>query len=345
MTMTYKEAGVNIAAGNALVQTIKPKVTKTFSTHVLSGIGGFGALYDLKTIMTDYEHPVMVQSIDGVGTKTILAKMTNNYRHLGQDLLSATSNDILVCGAKTLTILDYIANDQLLPAIADQIVSSLCDACVEEGVSLVGGETAEMPDTYRPGEHDLVGVVTGIVEKTKIITGQHITPGDTVYGLASSGLHTNGYSLARKSLLAHGKLDLDYYLKDYRLSLGEVLLAPHLNYAKPIHHLLDSGINMKGLSHITGGGLLENIPRILPANTAVTLHEGRWPVPPIFNLIQYMGDIDSHEMYRTFNMGVGMVMISDAAKTDIDAALADAGHPQSLCLGEVVPGQQTVTLT
>ena len=344
MTITYEQAGVNIDAGNQLVKTISPKIKKTFSSEVLNSIGGFGALFDLKEIVQNYKHPVLVQSIDGVGTKTIVAKMANHYHALGQDLLSATSNDILVLGAKTLTILDYIANDMLVPETVDQIISGLCEACINENVSLVGGETAEMPDTYRTGEHDIVGVVTGVVDKDKIIDGKSIRPGDKVYGFAASGLHTNGFSLARKILFTEGKLNCDHFLTECNQTVGEVLLAPHLNYASPIHHLLKSGINIKGLSHITGGGMIDNIPRILPNDTAVEIHEGSWQVLPIFDVMAYIGNVAKIEMYRTFNMGIGMVMISDRPKKNIDAALKTIGHEPVVEIGDVVPGSQEVHL-
>ncbi|MDF2530289.1 MAG: purM [Gammaproteobacteria bacterium] len=245
---TYEAAGVNISAGNEAVKRIKHKVEKTFSPAVMGGLGGFGALYDLKDLLQGYAHPVLVQSIDGVGTKTIVAKMAGKYDTLGHDLLSATSNDILVLGAKTLTLLDYIANDKLDPAVIEQLVSGMCKACIEHGVSLVGGETAEMPDTYLPGEHDLVGIVTGIVDKNNIIDGSSIKPGDKVYAFASSGLHTNGYSLARTLFFKQAGFKIDSYIPELKQTLAEALLAPHINYAKPVHACLNQGIRVSYFS-------------------------------------------------------------------------------------------------
>ena len=241
ITMTeidYKMAGVDIAAGNETVLRIKKVVEKTFSPYVLTDIGAFGSLYDLKSLLTDYQHPVLVQSIDGVGTKTIIARMMNKYDTIGIDVVSATANDIVVLGATPLTLLDYIANDKLQPEIVETIVKGMALACFENKISLVGGETAEMPGTYYPGEHDVVAVVTGIVDKDKAILGKAIAPGDVVLGFSSSGLHTNGYSLARKLLFEVAQWDVDTMHPELERSLGETLLEPHLNYTRPILHLL-----------------------------------------------------------------------------------------------------------
>ena len=260
----YKSAGVNIDAGNETVNRIKDRVSSTFSSSVLTGIGSFSSLFDLKSIFQEYKNPVMVQSIDGVGTKTIIARKLNKFDTIGIDLLSAAANDILVMGAKPLTFLDYIANDKLNPDIVEEIISGMVKACRETNVSLVGGETAEMPDTYLPGEHDLVGVITGVVDKEKIITGEKIKPGDLIFGLPSNGLHTNGYSLARKIFFDIGGYDvLDKHPK-LKKSIGLTLLEPHINYTNHVFSTLDAGINIKGIAHITGGGLIENIPRVLP---------------------------------------------------------------------------------
>ncbi|NOZ02995.1 MAG: phosphoribosylformylglycinamidine cyclo-ligase, partial [FCB group bacterium] len=287
--VSYKSAGVDIDAGNEAVERIKQVVAGTHSAAVLTGIGGFGSLFDLKALLQDYSHPVMVQSIDGVGTKTIIARLVGKYDTIGIDLLSACCNDIIVLGARPLTFLDYIANDRLNPDIIENIVSGLAAACRSIGVSLVGGETAEMPDTYLPGEHDLVGVVTGIVEKSRIITGESITPGDVVLGLPSSGLHTNGYSLARKLFFEVGGYTVDSIPPELGKSVGETLLEPHINYTRHISSLLEKDIEIKGMAHITGGGLLENIPRILPEGCAVELQKGSWPIPPVFTLMQQLG--------------------------------------------------------
>ena len=308
--MDYKSAGVDINAGNKAVENIKKSVRSTFTTNVLTGLGGFGSLYDLKSIIDDYENPVLVQSIDGVGTKAIIARKLRKFNTIGVDLLSACANDILAMGARPLTFLDYIANDKLRPDIIEEMVNGMVDACLDTGVSLVGGETAEMPDTYLSGEHDLVGVITGVVEKNKIITGQAIHPSDVVLGLQSSGLHTNGYSLARKLFFEIGGYDVNDTIPELEKSIGLTLLEPHINYTNNIFSLLDKDIEVKGIAHITGGGLIENIPRILPDGCCVEIHKGSWPAVPIFNVMQSIGNVDENEMYHAFNMGIGMIIIA-----------------------------------
>jgi phosphoribosylformylglycinamidine cyclo-ligase len=312
----YKSAGVDIDAGNEAVDRIKDGVKSTFTSNVLTGLGGFGSLYDLKPILEKYDHPVMVQSIDGVGTKTIIARKLGKFDTIGIDLLSAAANDILVMGARPLTFLDYIANDKLKPKIVEEIVSGMVKACKETGVSLVGGETAEMPDTYLPGEHDLVGIITGVVEKDKIITGENIKYGDVVLGLPSNGLHTNGYSFARKLFFEIGKYDVNDTIPELEKSVGLTLLEPHINYTNHVFSVLDNGIDLKGIAHITGGGLVENIPRILPDGCGVEVQNGSWPVLPVFNVMQSIGNVDKNEMFRAFNMGIGMVLIVNLDDVD-----------------------------
>ncbi|MDC1037576.1 phosphoribosylformylglycinamidine cyclo-ligase [Candidatus Marinimicrobia bacterium] len=310
--INYKSAGVDIDAGNEAVDRIKDGVKSTFTSNVLTGLGSFGSLYDLKPILENYDHPVMVQSIDGVGTKTIIARKMGKFDTIGIDLLSAAANDILVMGARPLTFLDYIANDKLNPETVEEIVSGMVKACKETGVSLVGGETAEMPDTYLPGEHDLVGIITGVVEKEKVITGENIKPGDVVLGLPSNGLHTNGYSFARKLFFEIGGYDVNDTTPELEKSVGLTLLEPHINYTNHVFSVLDKGINVKGIAHITGGGLVENIPRILPDGCGVNLNKGSWPSLPVFDVMQSIGDVDENEMFRAFNMGIGMVFIMDS---------------------------------
>ena len=307
--INYKLAGVDIGAGNEAVELIKDSVQSTFSKNVLIGLGGFGALYDLKLIVKEYKNPVLVQSIDGVGTKTIVARKLKKYDTIGIDLLSAAANDIIVMGARPLTFLDYIANDKLNPSIIKEIVAGMVRACKDTNVSLVGGETAEMPDTYLPGEHDLVGVITGVVEKNKIISGNLIAEGDVILGLPSSGLHTNGYSLARKIFFDTGNYNVNDQPKGLTSSVGITLLEPHINYTNDIFTLLDKEINIKGMAHITGGGLIENIPRILPKNCMATINKGTWEVLPVFNVMRSIAKIDESEMFRTFNMGIGMILV------------------------------------
>ena len=313
----YKSAGVDIDAGNEAVERIRGGVKSTFTSNVLTGVGSFGSLYDLKSVFNDCENPVLVQSIDGVGTKTIVARKMGKFDTIGIDLLSAAANDILVMGARPLTFLDYIANDKLKPDIIEEIISGMVKACRETGVSLVGGETAEMPNTYLPGEHDLVGVITGIVEKDKIITGESIQPGDVVLGLPSSGLHTNGYSFARKLFFDIGGYNVNDTIPELEKSVGLTLLEPHINYTNHVFSVLDKGVDIKGIAHITGGGLVENIPRILPDDCGVEIQKGTWPILPVFDVMQSIGDVDEKEMFRVFNMGIGMIFIVDPSDVDV----------------------------
>jgi phosphoribosylformylglycinamidine cyclo-ligase len=285
----------------------------------------------------------MVQSIDGVGTKTIIARKMEKFDTIGIDLLSAAANDILVMGARPLTFLDYIANDKLKPEIVEEIVSGMVKACRETGVSLVGGETAEMPDTYLPGEHDLVGIITGVVEKDKIITGENIKPGDVILGLPSSGLHTNGYSFARKLFFEIGGYDVNDTIPELEKSVGLTLLEPHINYTNHVFSVLDKGINVKGIAHITGGGLVENIPRILPDGVGVNLKKESWPALPVFDVIQTIGDVDENEMFRAFNMGIGMVFIIDPSDVDsVKETLKDL--TEVFEIGSVVNGDKCVSI-
>lgn len=338
--ITYEDAGVNIQAGNEVVQRIKGMVKTTFNANVLSNLGGFAGMIDLKSVMQNYQHPVLVQSIDGVGSKTMIARMLHKYDTLGIDLLSASSNDILVTGAAPLTLLDYIATDKLNPDIIEEIVKGMVKACCDNDVALVGGETAEMPNTYLKGEHDLVGIVTGVVEKEKIIDGSKIKAGDAIIGFPSSGLHTNGYSLARKLFFDIGKYNIESVLPEFKQTLGEILLTPHLNYTKPILSALKNGIEIKGMAHITGGGLLENIPRILPKNCAAEIDLSSWQTPEIFNLLQKLGHLDQHDLYTTFNMGIGLVVILDEQNAE---KLINA-TPNVIKIGEIVAGNQRVRL-
>lgn len=344
-TIDYKSAGVDIAAGNECVKRIKKTVESTFSNAVLTDLGSFGSLYDLADILRDYQHPVLVQSIDGVGTKIMIASMMQKFDTIGADLVSATTNDIIVLGAKPLTLLDYVANDKLDPAIVEQIIRGMAHACRENNISLVGGETAEMPGTYLPGEHDLVGVITGVVEKQDVILGKNICPGDVVLAFTSSGLHTNGYSLARKLLFEIGNFSVDSKLPEFNRTLGEVLLEPHINYTRPVLHLLKHKVSIKGMAHITGGGLLENIPRILPEGCQVEIKKNAWPKQAIFSLMRHLGKLSDAEMYRTFNMGVGLVLILSADQIDhARAVLQDLPLFELLEVGQVIAGVRKVKL-
>ncbi|HHF7345652.1 TPA: phosphoribosylformylglycinamidine cyclo-ligase [Legionella feeleii] len=344
-SIDYKMAGVDVEAGNEAVRRIKQAVESTFSPQVLTGIGSFGALYDLKYLMQHYDHPVLVQSIDGVGTKMMVAKKMQKFDTIGIDLVSATTNDILVMGAKPLTLLDYIANDKLKPLIVEQIVKGIASACRNEGISLVGGETAEMPGTYLPGEFDLVGVVTGVVEKDKAILGKDICAGDLVLAFPSSGLHTNGYSLARKLLFDIAGYNVESRFQDFTHTIGEELLIPHLNYTQPILKILEKNLPIKGMAHITGGGLLENIPRILPSDCSVEIIKKQIPEQPLFNLLRKLGNLDDNQMYRTFNMGAGLVLfLAPEVLSSVQEVLLDFPSFPLYEIGHVVKGDRKVQL-
>ncbi len=269
--ITYENAGVNIHQGNEAVLRIKNHVASTKTKSVLTSVGGFGSGFSLKEINEQYQSPVLVQSMDGVGTKTIVARMANDYRFLGHDLLSACANDIVVMGAKPLTILDYIASAKLNVDIIERIIASLSEACREQTVALVGGEMAQMPDTYLRGEWDFVGIVTGVVEENKMITGEHIRENDCVIAFLSNGLHTNGFSLARKLLFEAAGFSIQDHHPFLQKKIADALLIPHLNYTKPILDLLSHHIDIHGMAHITGGGICDNIPRVLPENLSVEI--------------------------------------------------------------------------
>ena len=341
MSISYKDSGVNIDAGNEVVEKIKNHVKSTFSKNVLTGIGGFGALFDIKEALKDYDHPVLTQSIDGVGTKLMIAEKLNKWDTVGIDIVSNCAGDIVVMGAKPLTFLDYVAHEKLDPTVMETIMAGMAQACRDSNISLVGGETAEMPGTYMPGEHDIAGCITGVVERDKIITGENIKPGDVVLGFASNGLHTNGYSLARKLFFEIAGNDVNTKLPELDKSVGETLLEPHINYTNPILDILDSGIEIKGMAHITGGGLLENIPRILPDNCAVEIQKNSYPMLPVFNVMQKIGDVEESEMYRTFNMGIGMVLILDNEEAK---KIKEYDGFKLYNIGKVIEGDKKVNL-
>ena len=312
-SLTYRDAGVDIDAGDDLVERIKPLAAKTMRPEVLNGIGGFGALVE---VSKKYKNPVMVSGTDGVGTKLKLAFRLKKHDTIGIDLVAMSVNDILVSGAEPIFFLDYFACGKLDVGVAADVMKGIANGCEQSGAALIGGETAEMPGMYDPNEYDLAGFAVGLVEKSKIIDGSKIAAGDVVIGLASSGPHSNGYSLIRKVVATSGS---DYYESfDDKRTLGEALIEPTRIYVKPVLAVM-SRIAVKGLAHITGGGLTENIPRVLPQNTQARLDTARWPRPAIFDWLQRHGRIDAAEMHRTFNCGLGMVLI--VAKADANAAL------------------------
>src|SRR3989344_640823 len=260
MADLYTKSGVNIKKGNEVVKRIKSHVASTHNSSVLKNIGSFGGLYDLGSILRKYKNPVLVQSIDGVGTKLSVAKMMNKYESVGEDIVGHSCGDIVAMGARPITFLDYVANEKLEPEIMEQMVRGMSKACRLAGVALIGGETAEMPGTYIKGEHDIAGAITGIVEKNKIITGEKIKEGDILLGLPSSGLHTNGFSLARKLLFKTAKHTVKTKIKELSETAGEALLKVHINYTNPVLKVIDAGVDVRGIAHITGGGFIENIP-------------------------------------------------------------------------------------
>ncbi|APC97379.1 phosphoribosylformylglycinamidine cyclo-ligase [Francisella frigiditurris] len=310
-SLRYEDAGVNIEAGNEAVSKMKEHVKKTFTSNVLTGLGSFGSLYSLKDILNNYKDPVLVQSIDGVGTKTKVAVMCNKFENLGYDLFSAATNDIIVMGAKPITFLDYVAHDKLDPNVMEELIKGMSKACSECGVSLVGGETAEMPGVYMSGEIDMVGVITGVVEKDRIIDGKNIKEGDTIFGLTSSGLHTNGYSFARKLFFDVAKnKHTDTYPEFKGTTIGDILLEPHINYTNIVHDFLENGLEIKGMAHITGGGFIENIPRVLPEGLGAKIYKDSFETPAVFKVMQKIGNISEFEMFRSFNMGIGLTIIA-----------------------------------
>lgn len=324
----YAAAGVDIDAGNRAVELMSQAVRSTYGPEVLWGIGAFGGLYDAQKLQA-MRHPVLVASTDGVGTKTAVASMLGSYETLGWDIVNHCVNDILVQGAEPLFFLDYLAAPVLDPQVIATIVQGVAAACREAGCALLGGETAEMPGVYAPGQLDLVGTILGVVEHDEIIDGSHIAPGDVLIGLTSSGLHTNGFSLVRRIFQAE---DYSRYTETLGRTLGEALVEPHRSYL-PHVRVLRRRVRIKGLAHITGGGFVDNIPRILPSHTAVVLDRGAWPVPPLFQLIQQAGAVERDEMYRIFNMGIGLVVI--VARDEMDAA-REAMRNDAYLIGEVV---------
>jgi phosphoribosylformylglycinamidine cyclo-ligase len=314
--LTYRDAGVDIDAGDELVERIKPFARRTMRPEVLSTLGGFGALVE---VSKKYKNPVMVSGTDGVGTKLKLAFRMKKHDTIGIDLVAMSVNDILVTGAEPIFFLDYFACGKLRVEVAADVVKGVAAGCEQAGCALIGGETAEMPGLYDPNEYDLAGFALGLVEKDRIIDGSTIVPGDVVVGLASSGAHSNGFSLVRK-ILAVTEASLEDAF-DGR-TLGEALLEPTRIYVKPVLALLDK-VTLKGIAHITGGGLVENVPRVLPANTAVRLEKARWPRPAVFDWLQTQGNVPEAEMHRTFNCGIGMVLVM--AKEHAAAAIASLG--------------------
>ena len=337
MTITYKDAGVDIDAGDLFVRKIKPYVKSTFRPEVLTHIGGFGGLFALGK----YREPVLVSGTDGVGTKLKIAFLTGRHDTVGIDLVAMCVNDIIVQGAEPLFFLDYFATGRLRPREHADIVKGIAAGCRQSGCALIGGETAEMPSFYGDDEYDLAGFAVGVVEKKKIIDGSKIKAGDQLIGLASSGLHSNGYSLARKVLLEASGFSVKKVLPQFSRPLGEVLLTPTRIYAKTVLSLLKE-FDVRGMAHITGGGITENTPRMLPGGTAALIRKGTWKVHPIFRLIQEKAGVDDGEMYRDFNMGIGMILAVPARQADAALKKAKKLGEKVYHIGEIVKGKQVV---
>jgi phosphoribosylformylglycinamidine cyclo-ligase len=339
--LTYRDAGVDIDAGNKAVDLMKKHVRSTYRPEVLGDIGGFGGLFALD--IAKYRQPVLVSGTDGVGTKLCIAFMADKHDTIGQDAVAMCVNDILVQGAEPLFFLDYLAVGKLAPEQVAAIVSGIAGACLESGCSLIGGETAEMASFYKNGEYDIGGFAVGVAERSKLITGQNIQPGDVLIGLPSSGLHSNGYSLVRKICFDIKEMDIHQFIPELGRTLGEELLIPTNLYPKACLPLIEK-YEIKGMVHITGGGFYENIPRVLPEGCSVKIDTQSWPKPPIFPLLQQWGNVAWTEMYRTFNMGIGMILIVSPSQVRTIQDDLTARGETSFVIGQVTQGVKETVL-
>ena len=342
MSEAYKQAGVNIAAGNEAVERMKRHVARTTRPEVIGGLGGFGGLFAMDR--EKYKEPILVSGTDGVGTKLKVAFAADKHDTVGIDAVAMCVNDIVVQGAEPLFFLDYLAVGVLEPGKVEQIVAGVAEGCVQAGCALIGGETAEMPSMYQDGEYDIAGFTVGVVEKSKMIDGSTIRPGDAIIGLASSGVHSNGFSLVRKLLLDSGKYGVNDVVPALGegVTVGEALLAPTRIYVKPVLALLEK-VAVRGMAHITGGGFIENIPRVLPSNVNAHIKLGSWPMPKIFGLLRSEGNLTHDDCYRTFNMGIGYVIVvpADEREAALEALRAAGETPYEI--GVVTTGTGVVT--
>ena len=332
-SLSYRDAGVNIDAGNAFVEKIKASVSSTNRPGVLGGFGGFGGCFELPET---YQQPVLVSGTDGVGTKLKLAIDLNKHDTIGIDLVAMCVNDILVLGAEPLYFLDYYATGELNTEIAASVVEGIAEGCRQSNAALIGGETAEMPGMYAKGDYDLAGFCVGVVEKQKIIDGSKVKTGDVMIAIASSGPHSNGYSLVRK-IIEVNNADINASFGENKQTLGDALLAPTRIYVKTIHQLLET-FDIHAMAHITGGGLLENIPRVLPDNAQAVVDTDSWQLPEVFQWLQESGNVEINEMYRTFNCGVGMVLIVDADDADAIVSMLVKNGDNAWQLGQIKAG-------
>ena len=331
MSQTYKRAGVNIAAGEAVVERIKRSLRSTFTKNVIADIGSFGAFY--RASFPGIKDPVLVSSVDGVGTKLKIAFGMKRFDTVGQDLVNHCVNDIAVCGARPLYFMDYFAAGKLSPKVAEKVISGFVKACKQNSCSIIGGETAEMPGIYRDGEFDIAGTIVGVVEKKKIIDGKRIKAGDVLIGLPSTGLHTNGYSLARKVLLP--RLGLRKFYAELNGTLGDTLLAVHRSYLSPIRLLLSKDL-VKGMSHVTGGGIIGNTMRVIPKGLRISVDWTLWDRPAIFSLIQNRGQVPEYDMRKTFNLGIGLIFVVARQKTEEAIHILKQQNEIPYVIGEVV---------
>jgi len=338
--VTYAEAGVDISRANRTKQRIKYLAHKTFTRGVLSEIGGFGGLFAVDK--AKYIDPVLVSSVDGVGTKLKVAFEMQLHSTIGGDLVNHCVNDILVQGAAPLFFMDYLATGKLEPPIAEQVVEGIADACKHNGCALIGGETAEMPGFYPDGEYDLAGFIVGVVNRERIITGKNVQIGDIVLGLPSNGLHTNGYSLARKLLFEVAHYSPETYVNEIKNKVGNELMRTHKSYWPSLKKLLDADC-VSALAHITGGGITENLPRVLPRGTSALIELGSWPVLPIFEHLQQLGNVEQEEMLRTFNMGLGMLLVIPSAKFKKVHTFLERVGEKAYTVGRIVKGERKVT--
>jgi phosphoribosylformylglycinamidine cyclo-ligase len=339
-SVTYADAGVDISRGDRAKDRIKFLAQKTFNRNVLGGIGGFGALYRLD--MQRWKNPILVSSADGVGTKLKVAFQLDLHQTVGADLVNHCVNDIAVQGATPLFFLDYFASGKLDPEVTEDVVSGLADACKANGCALIGGETAQMPGFYADGEYDLAGTIVGCVNRPEIITGDKIEAGDVLIGLPSNGLHTNGYSLARKLLFEVAGYAPDHYVNELKDKVGAALMRTHRSYLAILKKLCGAGI-VHGMAHITGGGITENLPRILPRGTAAVVDLASWTVPPIFEHLRELGNVAEDEMMRTFNMGIGMIVVVPAEQVKKAKAVLNRANERYHIIGRITRGDRRVT--
>lgn len=337
-SISYKDAGVDIDKSMNMLKDVKNKIKATYREEVLTDIGGFGGLFSI--FKDRYKDPVLVSSIDGVGTKLKIASMMNKYDTVGVDIVAHCCNDIVVQGAEPLFFMDYIGGSNLNPESFADMLKGIINACQAEGCALIGGETAEMPGVYVEKEYDLVGSIVGIVERDKIINGSTVKAGDKVIAFESNGLHTNGYSLARKIIFDVAGYDVNDTHEDLDCTIGEALLKPHTGYSKMVLDLT-AKYDIKAMAHITGGGIFDNIPRVIPDNVNVVINKGTWNMPPIFKILQKAGNLEDSESYRTFNMGLGMVLVVNAEEADQILSYLDG---KAVLVGEVVEGEGKTVL-